>query len=245
MPWFVVVAAAEDPDTGEVELAPADPVPSAVDGIDAAAGETEGAELLAAIEDWVPLRDDRLRGKPFVRPVLGGSTHGGRAAVRVGAAVGHAWWTLADHAARLGGESALRLTAPVGGAAGWRVELGTQAGPWLGPVGLTVGPVLRAERERWDEEELGAALLGGGIADVSLDAGPVGVFVGVEPLAALAGGRAPAVGGPLPALGAETAWRAGVRFPIGPAQIGVELADRQTPIGSVVEAGFRLRLELL
>ncbi|MEQ1570273.1 MAG: hypothetical protein ABMA64_31855 [Myxococcota bacterium] len=189
----------------------------------------------AAEAEQAPL----VRGRPFARPVLGLAAHEGAVAVRVGAAVGHGWWTMGDPAVRVGGESALRVTTPLGGASGYRVDLGTQAGPWFGPVGVSLGAAARAERERWDEDELPAALLAGPSLELAVDAGPVGVVGGVAPWFALTD-RAPAGVGP--AIGAETDWRLGLRGTLGPALVLAEGAARATAIGWVVELGIGLRL---
>lgn len=204
------------PIADEVEIPAAQPVPSAIDS-------DPGADAAA---------DGRVRGKPFVRPQLGLALRDGDAAARLGAVVGHAWWTLGERTVQLGGETALRATAPIGGASGWRVDLGTRAGPWLGPVSLWIGPALRADAERWSAGTLSPALLVGGTADLGLDLGNLGLVAGVEPLVGVAGDR---VG--------ETDWRAGVRGDVGPVELLGEATLRDTEIGAIVEVGvgFRLR----
>lgn len=222
-----------------IEIAPAADLPSALDGLDQAHAEVKIAPVLG---DWVAMPGNLVRGRPIVRPLLAMAVHERRMALRVGGALGHQWWTLTEGALQLGGESRLEITAPVGGSSGYRVELGTRAGPWLGPIGLRVGPLLRADRERWGEALLSRALLLGVGLDLSLLLGPLALTAGVEPAWSLLGDRAPAASGPLPGLGAEAAWRAGLGTTGKPAQLSLELIDRQTALGPIVETALTLRI---
>jgi hypothetical protein len=241
---WLTVARAEEP--APTEIPPVEDLPSAIDTLDQShndvQGEREGVALTQQMADWVSLPGSLVRGRMLARPLLGVAAHDQRFALRVGGALGHQWWTMTESTVQLGGESRLELLVPMGGATGYRVELGTRAGPWLGPVGLRVGPLLRLDRERWGEELLSTALLVGGGADLSLLLGPVVLLAGVEPGWAVAGERPDALSGPLPALGTETAWRAGLGTTGQPVQFSLELTDRQTAVGPVIEASLSMRL---
>jgi hypothetical protein len=241
--WLMVARAEEPAEQPEpTEIPPAEELPSALDTLEQSHEEREEIALGEQLADWVSMPGSLVRGRMLARPLLGMAVHEQRVAMRVGGALGHQWWTMTEGTVQLGGESRLELLAPIGGATGYRLELGTRAGPWLGPVGLRVGPLLRVDRERWGEELLPTALLAGGGADLSLLLGPVVLMAGFEPVWMLAGERASATGGPLPALGAETTWRAGLGTTGQPVQFSLELADRQTALGSIVEAALSLRI---
>lgn len=238
--WAPIALAVEEP--REVEIEPAEPLPSALDDLDDAAREVEleAPEL----EDWVPLPGALLRGRWYAKPLLSwthlpGDEGGG--AVRLGAALGHQWWTLDSLPVQVGGESRLEVTAPIGGARGRRIELNTVAGPWLGPVGVRLGPSLRWDRDAWfDGALLDNALAVGALGTLSVGAGPVRVYGGVEPAWLVAGTRSAAdpAEATLPVLGDETTWRAGLGWIDRPVNWTLEGALRETAAGSVLEVGL-------
>ena len=225
------------PDT--IEIAPAETLPSAIDTLQTAHEEVAIGPQLG---DWDALPGALVRGRPMIKPLLTTAIYEGRVAVRGGFALGHQWWTMRDEGVQLGGESRLDFAAPIGSAKGYRAELSTKAGPWLGPVGVWVGPWLRADRELWGDDDLAPALLLGPSADLSLLLGPVVLSAGVEPGWRVAGDRARALSGPLPSLGAETAWRAGIGTTEAALQLSLDLVERQTAIGAITELGLTLRL---
>jgi hypothetical protein len=145
---------------------------------------------------------------------------------------------------QLGGETSARIGAPLGGATGYRLDLGSAHGPWLGPVGLRVGPALRVDREQWGEAELAAAALVGGSVDLAVDAGPLSLWTGVLPLWALGDARPEAQDPLLPVLGTETTWRLGASGTVGRIDLGLELATRGTAIGALTEATVNLGVKL-
>ena len=239
------VAGAQEPEPepapepeGPIVIAPIEEVlPSAIDSVETVREETKddgGARSLAS---------GLVRGKLFVRPVAGLATHEGAVAVWLGGAVGHSWWTIEELPIQIGGETSLRAAAPLGGATGYRLELATTAGPWLGPVGIRLGPALRVDREGWGSDVLLPATSLGGSADLALDLGPLAVLAGVQPMWDLSDARSDATGR-WPAIGTDTAFRAGVAAKVSVADLSAEVVDRVTPIGPVVEINLGLRLRL-
>ncbi len=154
--WWAPIAQAEPEEPAEpepveegreVEIAPAEALPSALDDLGTSHREVT-LEEAPRLEDWVPRPGALLRGRWFAKPLLGytslpGDTGGG--GVRLGAALGHQWWTLDSQELQIGGESRVEVTAPIGGLRGRRVEMSTVAGPWLGPV----GPAARRAMASW------------------------------------------------------------------------------------------------
>lgn len=253
--WWTVAAAQEvapepDPEQGPeadpegpIVIAPLDEVlPSAIDSVETVREETKGDPGAMALATG--LAGGLVRGKLFVRPVAGLAAHEGAAAVWLGGAVGHTWWTIEELPIQIGGETSLRASAPVGGARGYRLELATTAGPWLGPVGIRLGPALRIDREAWGADVLLPAASLGGSVDLSLDLGPFAVLAGVQPLWDLSDVRTPDPTGRWPAIGTDTAFRAGVAASVPLADLTAEVVDRVTPIGPVVEINLGLRLRL-
>lgn len=230
---------AADPDVIEIE--PVDELPSAIDTLGTSHEEVAIGPQLG---DWTALPGPLIRGRPMLRPLLAVSAHSGSFALKGGLTLGHQWWTLTEEALQIGGETRFEMSAPIGAARGYRLELSTRAGPWLGPVGLRLGPLLRADREQWGDEILDTGLILGGSADLSLLLGPIVLLAGVEPGWAVIGERPAAVSGPLPALGTEQAWRAGIGTTGQPLQFSVELLDRQTAIGPIIETSLSLRIRV-
>lgn len=201
----------------EVQIPSAGPLPSALDTL-APGGRMD------LPEGYEP--KNFVRSKLFARPTIGLAVND-RVAVRLGAGIGHRWWTAAPVAVQFGGETVARISAPAGAASGLRLDAASTHGPWLGPVGLRVGPVLRLDREVWGAEELpfGASL--GLAADLGLDVGPVALSAGVQPLWPLAPDRE-----------RETAWRGGVRVAPGAFELGLDAAWRDTAIGDILEGSL-------
>ncbi len=132
-----------------------------------------GASLLPA-----GLVAPRLRGRFFLRPTLsyGGldrSTSG-----RLGISGGHRWFQITEDGFSLAGETRLSADTPLAGASGSAVSLSTLAGPWIGPVGLRLGPILRYEQARYEDATLDPALLVGGRGILSVEAGSLCPYIG-------------------------------------------------------------------
>jgi hypothetical protein len=203
----------------------------------------EGIDL-----DWAA-PPDLIRGKWYVRPVVGYSQLRGPAAqggaVRVGANVGRQWFLTGDSPVQGGGNIGLVATAPIGQATGFLVHGEALAGPWLGPVGLRVGPTLKVERESWVQGDalLDTALLVGGRAVLTVDAGVLKPFVEVEPNAVVAGERA-SVPSPvlLPVLGTETTYGAGLGLHTGWLYMTGKVHWRETAVGRLLDVGVGITL---
>lgn len=240
----------EEPRTVELSL-PEDLGGTALDDLDEDARD-EATSTPDALD--LPLRLPRppLRGRFAARPVLGASLLAAdRAywALRIGVAVDHRYWWLADRPIQLSGHTELQATAPIGAASGRRFVLSSTLGPWAGPVGLQVGPVLRSDRVAWKTPDLVLAdtLAVGGRADLSLQAGAWRASLGME-LAWLAlGDRPPAdpATARLPVLGDETAYRVGLGHQGDRWLVVVRGTWRETAIGAEIDAGLQLGLRLL
>lgn len=237
----------DGPDVIEID-APDEPLGSAVDSVEAAHDELR---MEGQSADWIPLPGNLLRGRLVVRPLLGGEVADGAFAVRAGGAVGHQWWTLGVGKVAAGGEELVSLTAPIGAARGRRLGAQIVAGPWLGPVGLRLGPTLSWDRLEFrpsgDALLLDDAVLVGGVADLSAALGPVVASVGLEPTWIVSGDRDAADGGdvPLPVLGDETTWRAGLGWSGRNLELSFGVGLRETAIGAVGEGTLGLRVRLL
>jgi hypothetical protein len=240
---------AEEPAEGEViRIQVTDDLGSALDDFadKSAVYRLEDPERIEdfAGEDLLP-KPFRIRGRFYGKPLLAVTGLGGRAAMRIGAAAGHRWWQLGDSFVVVGGETRLEASAPVGGARGYTFALGHFAGPWVGPVGVRIGPDLRADRAVWGDETLPATLALGPQLTLSLDAKVAQAFVGVEPAWYLAGERAPVdwSASPLPGVGDDTTWMAGVAVPVGIFHWMAQGSAQATPLGSVWEAGLGVHFQ--
>ncbi|MEM6929190.1 MAG: hypothetical protein AAF602_19785 [Myxococcota bacterium] len=219
---------------------------SALDGLDQdAAAASRGALPLA-----LPVAP--LRGRFSARPLLEGSLLAGGErtfwAMRIGLVVTHQYWRLSDRTVQVAGQTELRASAPFGGASGRRFELSSIVGPWVGPVALRIGPVVRSDRNRWTNAdlELPDALALGGRGDLAIEIGDVRAFAGIE-LAWLAlGDRPPAdpQTAILPVIGDETAYRLGLGRQGDRIFVGVHGTWRETAIGSEIDIGLRFGLRL-
>ena len=131
---------------------------------------------------------------------------------------------------------------------GRRLVLSAQVGPWLGPVGLRLGPVVRSDRTEWRGAGLTLedALLLGGRATVSLALGPLRPTAGMELGVIAAGPRPPAdpTDAVLPLLGDETGYSLGLAWMGRPLSGSLHTTLRQTTIGPEIDvrigAGLRL-----
>lgn len=216
-----------------VDIPVAEPVPSALDGLDdlrsGRAPRDEGK-----LSDVVG-PENLVRTRFGVRPLLSLAVHESAVALRAGGAVSHRWWTAAPLPVQLGGETTLRATAPAGGATGYRFELTSLHGPWFGPVGLRIGPLARADREVWGGDELPSAFGLGGAADVLLDAGPIAAWVEAAPSWTVAGTRP---------SGTALDGRAGIGVTAGRWDVSLELAAHFAGVGPVVDGGVGLGVRL-
>jgi hypothetical protein len=107
----------------------------------------------------------------------------------------------------------------------------------LGPVGLRLGPTVRADRTAWSTPDalLDHAVLVGGRAVVAVDVGPIGPYASVEPAWAVSGERAAPVDPTLPALGTETTWGAGLTGNLGLLGLGGHVQWHETQVGGVMQ----------
>ena len=146
------------------------------------------------------------------------------------------------------GRGAARAVGPLGGETGRRLSLAVAAGPWLGPVGLRLGPVAAWDRADWgDEVVLGNAWLVGAGLDLSAAAGPFAATVGMEPVWLAAGTRGAATQAlaSFPVIGHETSWRAGVGWLGRPVEVFVDGDARETARGTVFAASLSFHLKVL
>lgn len=218
-------------------------LPSALDGLEAARDETPELALDALLPDWVPVTKERLRGQLFVRPLAALVVLPSEGtAVRLGGAVGHRWWTLKPSTVDWGGEERGWVAAPVGGVSGYGVGGQVVGGPWIGPVGLRVGPTLRADRADFgDGVVLRGATAVGASADLALALGSLTVTGGAEPAWLVSGDRTPAADG---APGDEWTWRAGFGWQGRPLQWALDGEARATAVGTVWSGGLSLQVRL-
>lgn len=186
--------------------------------------------------EWRGLRPQLFRGRWFVKPVLAWATLQGKAAVPLGIAVGHQWFPTSASPFQIAGESRLDVSAPVGGAKGRSVQLASTLGPWVGPIGLRAGPVVRYDRWESDSALLDDALAMGIRATAGIDAKYLKPWVGVEPVWLLAGDR-----DPWGAIG-ELSLLGGVQYAGKAAHLGLSGILRQTSAGPFVQLAFTVHV---
>ena len=137
----------------------------------------------------------------------------------------------------LGGETRLEALLPVGGAVqGGTVTLSSGVGPWLGPVGIQVGPVARLEQVTWSEAgvALPSALLLGGRGTLSADLGSrVQLYGGYEHTWVTGDARAWAT---------EPAWLGGAAVRLGWLQLRGQGSLRTVGEDQVWGVGLGVRL---
>ena len=204
---FLLSALAHAQDDSPAEEAPAEEAPRTF--LLNAEGELESAlnHFEAGVEDTeampVEIREmlrgsstlpagliaPRLRGRLFLRPTL---SYGGldrSTSSRLGIAGGHRWFQLTEGEFSLAGETRLSADIPLAGVGGSAVSLSTLAGPWIGPVGLRIGPILRYEQARYEDATLDPALLVGGRGILSVEAGSFSPYIGAGLDTIIAGQR--------------------------------------------------------
>jgi len=212
-----------------------------------------GAEALARLEgiDW-SAPTSMLRGRWYARPVLSFDELGAGAAraraLRAGAALGRMWFTTGGLPVQGGADVGLHASAPLGQATGYRLHAHALAGPWLGPVGVRVGPTFRADRTRFTNggTELAllddAALVGGRVV-LAFDVGSLAPYVDFEPAWAVAGTRArPTDPVLLPALGTETRYGGGLTLQGSFLALTGHVHWSETGVGRVLELGAGLTI---
>lgn len=242
---------AEPPSAPEAPIpldAGAEPLPSALDALDQAHAERQGEVTLdQVVADWVPKDRQRLRGQLFVRPIAGVVVlpdEGGSA--RLGVAAGHRAWTLKPGPLAFATEERVVATGLLGAGLGGSLAGSALLGPWVGPVGLRVGPTARLDASRWSDDAVLSGAGAVGIAgEVTLAAGPVSVTAGVEPAWLVSGDRRPARDALILGLGDETTWRAGLGWAGRPIQWGIDLEARDTVVGTLWTGGLSFQLRFL
>ena len=193
-------------------LTPAEELDSALDELEAAIEDTDpmSEALIEELGAVLPpgLVSPRLRGRFFLRPTLALGGLDRAAAVRMGVKGGHRWWRITPQERTLAGETSLSVDTPLSGASGSAVALSSLAGPWLGPIGLRLGPALRYESADYGDAVLEPAWTAGGRAILSAELGHFSPYIGGGIDAVLAGERPGSVE-PIALIGLsrEKGWR--------------------------------------
>lgn len=130
-----------------------------------------------------------LRGRFGLRPYLGLTGLDGTWGGAAGLTVSHQWWPLRERVLRPAGQSELRGCLPFGPVSGWDLRLDSTHGAWLGPVGLLLGPSLRAGALRAEAASAPVALTLGPQARLAVRAGPLTPWAALTPAWLLAGER--------------------------------------------------------
>jgi len=183
----------EEPPARTFTLTPTEALDSALDELDAAIEDTDpmsgalAAELGAALPAGMVA--SRLRGRFFFRPTLALGGLDTATALRVGLASGHRWWRVTSTERTVAGETRLTADTPLSGATGGAVALSSLAGPWLGPIGLRLGPAIRYEHADYGDAVLDSAWTVGGRAILSAELGPIGPYIGGGVDTVIAGDR--------------------------------------------------------
>jgi hypothetical protein len=192
-----------------------------------------------------------LRGRWYVKPVFTfeelRQDGEAAAALRAGGAVGRMWFTTGALPVQGGADLGVHVSAPIGRAVGYRIHGHGLVGPWLGPVGLRVGPTVRADRTRWTldgtEQLLDDAVLVGSRAVLAFDVGPIAPYVSMEPAWRVAGTRTAPTDAPvLPVLGTETRYGAGFTFQASLLLLGIHVHRTETALGGVMQAGASIAI---
>ncbi len=261
--WLLAtVAWADDPETPPdpapeappetVDLGGDEPLESALDDFDDKAAESRADRTSVGSLASIPM--GLGRGRWSVRPQVSAAVLRGRGtwAARVGLSVERQWFPLTDALVQVGGAVALSADFPIGAAFGRRLEAVGQVGPWLGPVGLRIGPAVRWDRITWRRGAPGDtpatlpdALLVGARASLTVELGRVSPMVGVEPAWAVLGDRVAPEDPLLPVLGTETAWMAGINWLARPVTLGLRATWRETAIGAELDTFLMFGIKLL
>ncbi len=220
-------------------------LPSALDGLDQAAGELSQEPTLE-LGDLKELARDHalLRGRFGLRPRLAWTGWAGDSGwgMRGGLALRHRWWSLLPMGPQWLGESTLSASLAFAGARGPEASLSSLAGAWLGPVALLLGPRLAWDRTSYtDGPQLESGLTLGPLVSLSAELGPIALQAGGGPGWLLAGQRSAEQ---LP-LRAELLGMAGLGLQRGVIQWTLRGQGRHTEAGTLLEAslGLSLRLE--
>ncbi|MFK7929685.1 MAG: hypothetical protein AB8H79_15945 [Myxococcota bacterium] len=234
-----------------IQLAPTEPIPSALDDLEELAKQATDPEDREFWKSALELKKlsigSPVRGMWFGRPRIaagwasptGGNLRGG---VTLGGVVGHRWWPVRQpKRLEWGGESLLWAEGHVGGLKGATLGLSSTAGPWLGPIGISLGPRFDLTRYVVDGAIAPTAPMLGGQANVAVDAGSVMAWVGIAPMWSLNKSRLDGVG-PLPTLGTETEWSGGVSVDFGTLQPRVHATYRSTSLGPVGTIGLGIQI---
>ncbi|MCO4747491.1 MAG: hypothetical protein KC912_22005 [Proteobacteria bacterium] len=192
----------------------------------------------ARLDDWLGMnRPVLFRGRWFAKPLLSWANLDGKSAVRPGLAIGHQWFPVAELPIQLAGETRLAMAVPAGGAKGRSIELTSVLGPWLGPVGIRVGPALRWDKWQSDAASLSDALALGARATVAVDADIIHPWVGVEPVWLVAGERDPWSAG----VG-ELSFLGGLNYAMKAAELGLQGTWRETSAGRWLDVAFTVHV---
>jgi len=234
-------AHADDAESETIELSPPEDV-----------GGTALDDLDEEERDELSLPGLPLRGRLAIRPLLDVTLLSADRtwwAVRAGLSIDHRYWFLTNRTVELAGSTELRASFPFGAAYGRRFVLSSTLGPWLGPLGVRVGPVVRSDRVGWRSADVlnPDTLALGGRGDLSVGVGRVRATFGLEVAWLALGDRPPAdpERATLPVIGDETAWRLGLGHQGDRWFTALNATWRETAIGSEIDAGLQLGLRLL
>jgi len=246
-----------EPEPPPVLVIPAYNLDTGLSTLETAAAEEASTDEAKLAEDALARLDgidwtgpaSMLRGRWYAKPVItldhlavdDASAFG----VRAGGAVGRMWFTTGALPIQGGADVGLHASAPIGRAVGYRVHAHGLVGPWLGPVGLRVGPTVRADRTRWTidgtDHILDDAVLVGGRAVLAFDIGSLAPYVSVEPAWTVAGTRPSPVDPPvLPAIGTETRYGAGLTVHASLLLLGLHVHRTETAVGGIHQVGANI-----
>jgi hypothetical protein len=218
-------AAARADDAGWVDLSSSEALPSAL------------------VDDPASPEPPTPRARWGVRPsigVIGLPGPAGGWGASVGGQLTHQWWMLTKAWVRPVGETQLRVAGLAGSVGGWRVDVDTAAGVWLGPVGVLGGAMVRVDRYVWTGgAALPAAVLGGAEGRLAVKAGPVTPWVAASPGWLIVGDRPQ-----LRAPWSEFRTQGGASVDLGNLELRLAVAHTATAVGGVWDAalGFHLTL---
>ncbi|MCB9665453.1 MAG: hypothetical protein H6732_15175 [Alphaproteobacteria bacterium] len=205
-------------------------------------------ELDSVVEAAEVAQRTLLRSRVGVRPELGlvlATDQQVDAGARLGGTIAVHWWTVPQKGLRWSGETLAGAAGLVGGVQGWDAEVSSTVGPWLGPVSLRLGPVLRGDSTGSPNRttNLPDAFLVGFKGTMTVDADHVVFQAGATPVWAVAGTRA---AGPAPGVTElDVHGSLSFRARLGPLiklQVGVGSTTRLTAIGPLVDLHLLLHL---
>ncbi len=215
----------------------------------------------SVIESWEASRTRVTRGRFGLRPDVGlalmpadspRARHDRTlAGARLGGTLLHHWWTVPPTGVVWSGETALWGNGLAGRVRGWETGLHHLAGPWLGPVSLRVGPVLRGDALRTapasdaTEAELDPAFSLGGRFAATLDLPYLTAWATITPSWAIASDRLDAWDGLTDLTvsgGLAGRFRVGGEDSPLQLQLGADAASRFTGIGTLVDIRLLLHL---